>query len=96
MHLRAVVDPVQVVLGALVLWAPGLTFTWAFAPGLDWAKFLAASVIVALTVQPATIYLLNVFFSVPISPMNVILLSLALAAFGLAMGMRPRLEKAWG
>lgn len=88
-------DPVQVVLGALVLWAPGVSWTWALAPGLDWAKFLFASVIVALTVQPAAMYLLNVFLGVPIAPMNVVLLSLGLALLALGWGVKPRLEKAW-
>jgi hypothetical protein len=90
------VDPVQLVLGALVLWAPGLTWTWALAPELDWAKFAFASVIVAATVQPAAMYVLNVFLGVPIAPMNYVLLSLGLALLGLGWGLRPRLEAAWG
>lgn len=89
-------DPVQLVLGALVLWAPGLAWTWALAPELDRAKFAFASVIVALTVQPFAMYLLNVFLGVPIAPMNYALLSLALALLGLAWGLRPRIEATWG
>lgn len=69
--------------------------TWAFAPGLDWAKFIAASVVVALTLQPATMYVLNIFFGVPFSPMNVILACLAYATLALAIGLRPRLDRAW-
>lgn len=89
------VDVVQLVLGLLVLWAPGVSWTWALAPGLDWAKFLFTSVVVALTVQPAAMFLLNVFLSVPIAPMNVVLLSLGLALLALAWGLRPRIERAW-
>ncbi len=88
-------DPLQVALGALVLWAPGLAWTWALAPGLDWAKFLFLSVIVAFTVQPATLYLLNVFLGVPITHLNIALLSLSLALLGLGWGARPRIEEAW-
>jgi hypothetical protein len=91
-----VADPVQAVLGALILWAPGLTWTWALVPGLDWAKFVFVSVIVALTIQPAAMYALNVFLGVPIAPMNYVLLSLGLALLGLGWGLRPRLETAWG
>lgn len=89
-------DPVQVLLGIVVLWAPGLAWTWAIAPELDWAKFTFASIIVALSVQPAVVYLLNVFFALPISPLNVTLVSLALTAIALAVGGRPRLERMWG
>jgi hypothetical protein len=91
-----VADPVQAVLGALILWAPGLTWTWALVPGLDWAKFVFVSVIVALTVQPFAMYLLNVFLGVPIAPMNYALLSMAMALLGLAWGLRPKLEGTWG
>lgn len=89
-------DLVQLVLGALVLWAPGLAWVWALAPELDWAKYLFASVIVAVTVQPFATYLLNVFLGVPIAPMNYVLLSLGLALLGLGWGLRPRIEESWG
>lgn len=89
------VDPVQVLLGSLVLWAPGIAWAWALVPGLDWAKFLFLSVILAFTIQPATLYLLNVFLGVPITHLNVTLLSLSLALLGLGWGARPRLNEAW-
>lgn len=91
---RLVPDPVQLVLGTLVLWLPGLALTWALAPELDWAKFLAVSVVVALTVQPGIFYVLNVFFGIPITPANTILLALGLTALALAMAVKPRLERA--
>lgn len=89
------VDWLQLVLGGLVLWAPGLTWTWALVPELDWAQFLAVSVVAALTVGPGAMYLLNVFLGFPITPTNATLLSLALASLGAAWAIRPRLEKAW-
>lgn len=89
------VDPVQLVAGALVMWAPGLAWTWALAPGLDWAKFLAVSVVVALTVQPGVMYLGSVFLGIPISPMNTVLLSLGLAALALGWRVRSTLDEAW-
>lgn len=89
-------DPVQLVLGTFILWAPGLTWTWALVPGLDWAKFVFVSVIVASTVQPFATYLLNVFLGVPIAPMNYALLSMAMASLGLAWRIRPKLEGSWG
>lgn len=88
------VDVVQLTLGSLVLWAPGLAWTWALVDGLDWAKFLSVSVIVALTVQPGTMYLLNVFLGFPVTAMNVVLLSLGLAMAGLSLGLAPVLEDA--
>lgn len=92
---RRVVDWLQLVLGAAILWAPGLAWTWALAPGLDWAKFLAASVVVAASVQPAITYLLNVFFGMPVSPTNVVLICLALTAVAMAWAIGPRLERVW-
>jgi len=90
-----VTDIVQLVLGGLILWAPGLTWTWTLTEDLDWAKFLFVSVIVALSVQPAAMYLLNVFLSVPIAPMNYALLSMALAFLALAWGLSGRIDEAW-
>ena len=89
------VDWVQLALGAFVLWAPGLAWTWALAPDLDWAQFLTVSVITAASIQPAVMYTLNLFLGVAVSPMNVILLSLALTSLGLALAIRPRLEAQW-
>jgi uncharacterized membrane protein len=86
-----VADPLQLVLGVLVLWAPGLAMTWALAPGLDRPKLLFVSFVVALTVQPGLMYLGNVFFGVPITATNTVLMALALAFLGLAWGLRPEL-----
>lgn len=88
------VDYLQVLLAAAMLWAPGLACTWAFAPRLDWAKFLAASVIVSLSVPTSTLYVAHVFFGVPITPMNAILVALTWTTLGLALGLWPRLERA--
>ena len=88
-------DLVQAALGLGVLWAPGLAWTWALAPGLDAAKFLAASVIVAASVQPGLAYVLNVFLGMPLTAVNVALLSLALTSLALAWAIGPRLERAW-
>lgn len=87
------VDPVQLVLGVVVLWAPGLAWTWALVPGLDWAKFTAVSVVVALTVQPGALYLLHVFMAVPLTAANGALLSLALASLALAWALRRELVR---
>ena len=89
-------EPLQLLVGTLIIWAPGLALVWAFAPGLDWAKFTFASVVVAVSVTTATVYLLSVFLGLPITPMNFVLVSLAWAFFGLAWAAGPRLEKAWG
>lgn len=88
------VDVVQLILGTLILWAPGITWTWALVDGLDWAKFLAVSVIVALTIQPGTVYVLNVFLGVPITAMNAALISLGLASLGLAWALREPVARA--
>lgn len=85
----------QLVAGILVLWAPGLAWTWALVDELDVPKFLFVSVIVALTVQPGLMYVGNVFLGVPITPTNTVLLALGLAALALGVGLRPRLERAW-
>lgn len=90
-----VVDPLQLAIGGAVLWAPGLALAWAFLPSLDWAKFVAASVVISLSVPTATMFMLNVFFGIPISPFNLIVLNLGWAAVGLAAGLGPRLERAW-
>lgn len=87
-------DPAQLVLAVIVLWLPGLAWTWALTDDLGWARFLVVSVVVALTVQPGIFYVLNVFFGVPITPANTILLALALTALALAMALKPRLERA--
>lgn len=89
------VDLAHLVAGAFVLWAPGLAWTWALVDGLDWAKFLFVSVVVALTVQPLFMYLGNVFLGVPITPTNTVLLSLGLAALAAGVRVRPELEAAW-
>lgn len=89
------VDVVQLVVGGLVLWAPGLAWTWALTDGLDWAKFVAVSVVVALTVQPGMMYLGNVFLGVPITPTNTVLLSLGLASLAAGWALRPRMRAAW-
>ncbi len=88
-------DPVQLTLGLLVMVLPGLAWTWALAPDLDWAKFVVVSVVVALTIQPGIFYVLNVFFGVPITAANTILLALSLAALGLAVALGPRVERLW-
>lgn len=90
-----VVDVAQLVVGVLVLWAPGLAWTWALVEGLDWAKFLFLSVVVAFTVQPGVMYIVHVFFGFPLTVMNTVLLSVGLALLGLAWALRPRLEAAW-
>lgn len=89
-------DPFYLVAGALVAWAPGAALVWAFLPGLDWAKGIAASVILAVSVPPAAMYLLTVFFGVDLSPMNLVLVALLFTALGLAWALRPRLEQALG
>lgn len=88
-------DPVQAVLGVIVLWAPGLSWTWALTPGLDWARFLFVSVVVAFTVTPGAMLILTVFLGVPLTAMNGILAALTLTALALAWGVRPRLDRAW-
>jgi predicted membrane-bound spermidine synthase len=88
-------DPLQLALGTLVLWAPGLAWTWALVPELDLPRFAFVSVIAAFTVQPATLYVLNVFLGVPVTPANAALLALSLATAGLAVGLKPRLDRAW-
>jgi hypothetical protein len=90
-----VTDPAQLVVGALVLWAPGLAWTWALADDLDVPRFLFVSVIVALTFQPGAMYLGNVFLGIPITPMHTVLLALGLAMLGLGWALRPRLERTW-
>lgn len=89
------VDWSQVALGAFVLWVPGLALAWAFLPRLDWAKFLVVSVIAALTVPPALLYVLNVFFGVRLTPLNEILLSLSVACLAAAKGLIPALDRRW-
>lgn len=89
------VDVAQLVVGVLVLWAPGLAWTWALVEGLDWAKFLFVSVVVAFTVQPGIMYVGNVFFGFPVTATNTVLLALGLALLGVAWALRPRLEAAW-
>ncbi len=89
------VDVPHLVAGALVLWAPGLAWTWALVDGLDWAKFVFVSVIVALTVQPFFMYLGSVFLGVPITPTNTVLLALGLAALAAGLALRSRLDELW-
>lgn len=88
-------DLAQLVVGALVLWAPGLAWTWALTEELGWARFLAVSVIVALTVQPGVMYLGSVFLGVPITPTNTVLLALGLAALAAGWRIRSALQKSW-
>lgn len=88
-------EPLQWLLGGLVLLSPGFAITWAFAPGLDAAKFVAAGVIVALSIQPATMYVLNIFLGVPFTPMNVVLLCLSFAGLAAAAGLGKRLDRSW-
>lgn len=94
--MAAVASLVQLLVGGFVLWAPGLAWTWALTDGLDWAKFLAVSVVVALTVQPGAMYLGNVFFGVPITPTNTVLLALGLAMLAAGWKLRSTLQVAWG
>lgn len=86
---------VQAVVGAAVLWFPGLAWSWALLPGLGWVRKLVVSVVVAVTVQPGLMFFLNVFLGVPVTAVNVTLLSLGLGSLGLAAVLRSWMRGAW-
>lgn len=69
----------QFLVGVPLLLAPGAALVWAYVPGLDVPKFIVAAVILSLTVPPAILLLLNVFLSVPVTAMNVVLVWLLVA-----------------
>lgn len=92
----AVSDPLQVVVGTVLVLAPGFALALAFLPRLDPPKFIVVGVILALTVTPASVYVLDLYLGVPITPMNFVLVSLAWTAFAGAWWLRPRLHRAWG
>ncbi len=86
----------QFVLGVAILLAPGFALTCARAPQLDWAKFVAVSVVISLSIPPAVMYVLNIFFGVPFTLLNIVLIALSVAFLGLAGALRARLEPATG
>lgn len=87
------VDWLQLALAAAVLWSPGLAWTWALLGDLDAPSFLAVSVVVALTLLGATLYVGSVFLQVPLRPSVYVFTALALASLGLARALAPRLDR---
>ncbi len=79
------IEPIQLVLGGLLFYLPGLLWTWAFTPRLAWAYRAPLTIVAAFTIQPATMLLLNLVLFVPINIATTSYLSATLTLLGLAL-----------
>ncbi|HLE97439.1 MAG TPA: hypothetical protein VI997_08730 [Candidatus Thermoplasmatota archaeon] len=70
------VEFLRAVLGAALLLAPGVALVWALLPDLDRVKAAALAVVLAFTVVPAIVLVLNVALRVPITALTFVLVAL--------------------
>lgn len=82
----------QLLIGGGLFWLPGLAWAWALTRELGPALWLPISIVLAFTVQPFTMLLVNLLFGVPIQLGTTVTLSVALAMAGLAVGLRERVQ----
>lgn len=88
------VDVAQMLLGGALFWAPGLTWAWAFLPEAPWSQRLPLSIVLAFTLTPAAMFLLNLVLGVPIRLATTAFLAVTLALLGLLAVLR-RYEHLW-
>jgi predicted membrane-bound spermidine synthase len=72
-------------LGGLALFLfPGAAWALALAPRLGWAKGAGLATVLAFTVAPGALFLLNVLFDAPLRLDTAVFLSVALGMAGIA------------
>lgn len=84
------IEPVRLILGGLLFYLPGFTWTWALTPRLAWAYRAPLTIVAAFTIQPAAMLLLNLVLFVPINIATTSYLSAALALIGLVVLVHQR------
>lgn len=75
----------QFLVGGLLFWFPGLTWTWALAPTLSWPQRLPVSLVAAFTIEPGFMMALNLLFGVPIRLDTTAYLAAALGMGGITL-----------